>query len=247
MKSMARWIGVAVSFAWLVSSPAAAAGNEVILVEPLNATLYFGIFQSIYQQPAVMRPETICGNPGGSATNLVKCFEFAMTYFTYDAADGRQRAHLPQCNAVGPLDADCEDPTNDLCAGNTTLDPFQILAPVCGEVRVDVLPLTSPDLLVLAPQSTGAWDGTSTTNRVVYFDFIGADGRARPGRFILPLIRIPASQLNSLLVLLVGRHTALSGDFFDFGFFNVINRVFPYNETLGDATNLIAEPLLMTR
>ena len=247
MRSIAGWLGAALWIALLAVPPVAKAGDEVILVEPINAQLInlgFTAAQTIYQITPVNRPETICGNPGGDPNKLIPCYEFAMTYFSYDSA-GRQVVHLPECNGVGPLDPSCE--TSNLCASRPP-SFLPIGAPVCGDDRVDVLPLTTSTPLTLGPQPTSTWDGTSRTPLfLVFFDYTSSDGRFVAWTYHLPLIRIPRSAVVGgapVIGIVIGRHTSLAGDQVNFGFFDIMNRVFPYNQTLGDVTNLVPEPLL---
>ncbi|MGH9204059.1 MAG: hypothetical protein ACRD2A_22765, partial [Vicinamibacterales bacterium] len=191
---------------------------EVIVVESLNADtvkvpqLQIGA-KAVFLVSPVKRPETICGNVGGSPSILVDCFEFAFVYVTYDTT-GKQILHLPECNAVPYDDLTCLLPSNNSCAGNLTLDPFQIKAPVCGDTEVDIIPLNDTVLNPIAA-AFGKWDGVSTNNRVfLYTDRNGAINANT--RYVTETIRIPASVVNptipgATIALLAGRHEPLPG------------------------------------
>src|ERR1051325_7295959 len=251
MKALARWL-VPAFMLLLVQAPLTArAADEVMVVEPLNTTLLFGIFQEVFVASKVLRPDTECGNPNGSGT-LIECYEFAATYASYDA-NGQQVLHLPHCNGVAADHPLCDAPSNNLCAGNLALDPLQIEAPVCGSLRIDVEPLTTDQPLTLGQQTTAEWDGDLTNvsrfgdvflETEVHSMFSGTS-------YKLPRIRIPASALHHLFTdptttpaIVSVTHTQLTPiDTFQTGFFNPLNRLFIFNQTLGDVMNTLVTPM----
>jgi hypothetical protein len=247
MKPMSRWLAETVVVSMMAVCSAVYADDEVLVVEPLNTPLVFGALQETFVAPKVKRPETICGNPGGSATNLVDCYELAATYVSY-AANGDTIVHLPECNAVSADDLFCDDPANNLCAGNLTLDPLQVKAPVCGELRVDVLPLTTDEPLTFGQQTTGEWDGISTAPPFAVFIATRKGGAVSGNPYRLPIIRIPASALHHLFLdptttLSVVSATHTEGNTFQFGYYNTLNRVFTFDQTLGNVANTLIMPI----
>jgi hypothetical protein len=250
MKSMACCLVSALSLLLVAALPPAWAADEVIVVEPLNTTVFFGFLQGVFAAPKVQRPETICGNPSGDPTKLIDCYEFAITYASYDAS-GQQIFHLPECNGVPADNLLCDAPINNLCAGNLSLDPRQIKAPVCGELRVDVLPLTTDEPLTLGQQTTGSWDGDLTNTSPLGEVYLWAmqNGTLDGGTtYSLPRVRIPASAVHHLFsdptttpAVVSGTHT--TGNTFQLGYFNVFNRLFIFNQQLGDVCNTVTTPM----
>jgi hypothetical protein len=252
MKSMARWLVVAFSL-FLLQAPAVRAADEVLVVEPLNTTVFFGFLAGVFAATKVQRPETVCGNPNGNPANLVDCYEFATTYATYDST-GQQIFHLPECNAVAPDNASCDDAANNLCAGNLALDPRQIKAPVCGKLRIDILPLTTDEPLTLGQQTTGSWDGDLTNVSPLGEVYLwGMQNGALDGgvTYALPRIRIPASSVHHLFAdptttpaVVSATHEPLTPvNTFQLGYFNILNRLFIFNQQLGDACNTVITPM----
>ena len=249
MQSMSRWLAEAVVISMVAVSSAAYADDEVMVVEPLNTPLIAGAFQGVFVAPKVKRPETICGNPSGSATNLVDCYEFAATYVSYDSA-GVQIIHVPECNNVPADDLFCDAPANNKCAGNLTLDPMQVKAPVCGELRIDVLPLTTDEPLTLGQQTTAAWDGDLSNKSPLFAVFLATnkDGTFSGNPYSLPRVRIPASAVHHLFLdptttPAIVSVTHVTGNTFQTGFLNILNRLFIFNQQLGDASNTLITPI----
>jgi hypothetical protein len=253
MKAMTRWL-VAAFVLFLAAPGTLRADDENLVVEALNTGVTAGILQSVYVAQRVQRPETICGNPNGSPANLVDCYEFALTYVSYDAS-GQQILHLPECNAVPADDASCAAAANNLCAGNLALDPLQIKAPVCGSLRIDILPLTTDQPLTLGQQTTGAWDGdlgNVSPLGEVFLETLAA-GSFSGTSYQLPRVRIPAAAVHHLFMdptttpaIVTATHTPLNPvDTFQFGFFNPLNRLFIFNQLLGDVFNTLATPMFM--
>lgn len=254
MKS--RWIvGVAV-FAALSLSPLPGTTqpclpldqgceSEVIVVEPLAATLVslpqLGDVPLPLTAP-VLRPETICGNPSGSAAQLVPCYEFAMTYVSY-AADGTQILHLPSANAVPHDDPNCELPSNDL-------DPSPIIAPVCGEVLVEVIPLNQR-ALAFFKGAFASWDGVSTNTQIVLTTRTA--GAIARNTYTLPTFRIPAAAVDAAsepiagytVALVRGAHLSFyAANRLEEGYFSPLKRTVVWNETLGNLHDAISVPVV---
>jgi hypothetical protein len=249
MRSMSRWLAGTVMVSMVAVGSAAYADDEVMVVEPLNTPLIAGAFQGVFVAPKVKRPETICGNPSGSATNLVDCYEFAATYVSY-AANGDTILHLPECNLnPDPFDPDCDQPSNNLCAGNLTLDPLQVKAPVCGELRIEILPLTTDEPLTLGQQTTAAWDGVSSSPLFAVYLATNKGGAVSGNPYKLPEFRIPASALHHLFsdptttpAIVSLTHTT-GANTFEVGFFNMLNRLCTFNQQLGDVCNTLVNPI----
>src|SRR5205085_4965915 len=119
MKAMARWL---VPVFMLFLATPVRADDENLVVEALNTEITAGIFQSVYVAQREQRPETVCGNPGGNPANLVDCYEFALTYVSYDSS-GQQIIHLPECNVVPADDPSCGAING--CSARFDLDPLQ--------------------------------------------------------------------------------------------------------------------------
>jgi len=250
MKAMVRWL-VPTFMAFLLQAPTIArAADEVLVVEPLNTTVFFGILQGVIAAPRVQLPANECG---GSGDNLVDCYEFAITYATYDST-GRQIFHLPECNNVAPDNASCDDPANNLCANNLSLDPQQIKAPVCGQLRIDILPLTTDQPLTLGQQTTGSWDGDLTNVSPLGEVYLwGMENGALDGgvTYSLPRVRIPAEAVHHLFIdptttpaVVSATHVPLTPpNTFQLGYFNPLNRLFIFNQLLGDACNTLVTPM----
>ena len=138
MKSVAVALGVVLaSLAFALPANAQTTGDEVIFVEPLNRGIQFNFMNEFWTAPAVNRPETVCGNPGGDPNKIIRCYEFAVTYVTYDT-DGDTIIHLPECNGVNPLDPDCE--ANNLCVASVT--------PELSVAALESLPARPPGRIV---------------------------------------------------------------------------------------------------
>jgi len=247
MRSSGRWLAAAVVVSLMAVYSAAYADDENFVVEPLNTPLVSGVFQFIIAAPKVRVSEKLCGNPNGSDLNKVDCYEFAGTYVSYTAS-GDTVVHVPECNNVSADDPACEDLANNKCAGNLTLDPMQVKAPVCGELRVDVLPLTTDEPLTLGQQTTASWDGVSSSPLFAVYVGTSKGGAVSGNPYKLPVFRIPASELHHLFAdptttpaLVSITHT--TGNTFQFGYFNVLNRVFTVNQVLGDVFNTVPTPL----
>jgi len=251
MKAMARWL-VPAFMLFLAAPPVVRADDENLVVEPLNTGVTAGILQSVYVAQRVQRPETICGNPDGNPAKLVECYEFALTYVSYDPS-GQQIIHLPECNVVPADDPSCE--ANNGCTGRFDLDPLQIKAPVCGSLRIDILPLTTDQPLTLGQQTTGQWDGDLTNVSPlgdVYLETL-VRGSFSGTSYQLPRVRIPTSAVHHLFAdptttpaVVTATHTPLNPvDTFQFGFFNPLNRLFIFNQQLGDVFNTLVTPMFM--
>jgi len=249
MKTVGHWVRRGLAIGLVAFVPTAYAADENIVVEPLNTPLVFGALQGVFVAPKVQRPETVCGNPNGNPATLVDCYEFAVTYVSY-GANGEQVLHLPECNNVAPDDPSCDEPVNNKCAGNLTLDPMQIKAPVCGTLRIDVLPVSTDEPITLGQQTTGEWDGDLTNRSPLFEVFLATlkGGTFSGNPYSLPRVRIPASAVHHLFTdptttpaIVSASH--VTGNTFQTGYFNVVNRLFIFNQQLGDVTNTLIMPI----
>jgi hypothetical protein len=242
-------LAAVVMTAAVMTSPREAAaqadGTEVICVEPLNRPVMFDMMNQFWLAPTVARRETVCGNPAGDPNKFIACYEFAVTYITYDDS-GNSILHLPECNGASNLAPDCED--HNLCAEQ----PGVLKAPICGDIQAVVEELTSPGPLTLGPQPKASWDGTSVT--VPYQTYIGAnsEGVVTVNTYRVPIVRMPRSIVEGfagvpLLGFLEGRHVNLDETNVNYGFFSVLHRLFTYQELTGDLTNTDATPLFFQR
>jgi len=233
-------IGFGAMLAMILSATPSIA-QEVIYVEPANRPVLLNMAHVFFQAPIVQRPETICGNPGGSPAIRVGCYEFLMTYVTYTAS-GDTIIHLPQCNGVTPLDPQCE--ANNLCAAPTGLQ----LAPICGNVEAKIWPLTSADALTLGDRPTASWDGTSVSALGQAWINTRTGGLSQSRTFRIPVIRMPQTLVRNgggaFFGLLEGVHTNLEGTEEHWGFFSVMHRILTADPLLGDISNLDATPQL---
>jgi len=247
MKSLSRWLAEAVAVSLLAVNSAGYAADENFVVEPLNTPLVLGVFQEVIVAPKVQRPETECGNPSGSASNLVDCYEFAVTYVSYTAS-GDTFVHVPECNAVPADDPSCE--ALNLCAGNLVLDPLQVKAPVCGELRVEVFPLTTDEPLTFGQQTTAAWDGVSRVSSIFLAPFVATSkgGSISGNPYQTAVVRIPATAVHHLFLdptttPAVVSASHVTGNTLQTGFSNPINRVCTFNQQLGSLCNALIVPI----
>lgn len=220
---------------------AGTSSTEVIVVEALN-TQFLGIespfefgVQTVMVANPVKRPETICGNPTGSPTNLIDCYELAMVYVSYDPT-GKQILHLPKF----------PDPAV----------PLDIQAPITGTIEADILPIHPQTVTTLFQGARGEWDGQSTNSRQVFL-YTLREGRIEMGTtYTLPTIRIPAGQVQALipsieglpggvLALVQARHE--EGAKLEFGFFSSLKRNVIFNQDLGNLFDGLAMPVIFTK
>jgi hypothetical protein len=222
--------------------------SEVIPVEALGATSV--LIPELGPMPtplvaAVRRPETICGNPGGSSTTLVDCYEFAMTYVSYEE-NGTQILHLPEANAVPFDDPSCELPSNDR-------SPSPIKAPVCGELRVELLPLNQQSIAFFQTPSA-RWDGVSRNPGLALWT--RTEEILDRSTYALPKIRIPAQAVYAglpqtdgtlpgyTLALIRATHVPLFGFRSEVGLFSPLKRTVVWSETLGNLHDALSYPVL---
>ena len=209
--------------------------NRAIVVEPLHSQ-FVGIaspvnvgVQTLIVTAPVKVPANLCGGDS-TDTTPTSCYEFAMTYVTYDT-QGRQTIHLPNPNSS---------------------DPSQ--QPIVGALEAELLPLSTQTVGPVFNSPVGFWDGTTTNNPGEVFVSYQAPPLEVSPSPPLAKIRIPASRVQAMIpstgglpggVLALIRGHQIENNLDSWAFFNLFKRNMVFNQDVANAFQATVTPVFL--